>query len=111
MDKEAFCCTLEPPDKDNQQNVSCIPVGLYNVSRVHSPKYGNTFEITNVPNRTHVLFHAGNTIKHTRGCILLGQYFGKLLGDRAVLNSGKTFKMFLNKLQTINFLKLKIKEA
>lgn len=92
---EIFCCTLEPSDEDNQKNISCIPTGNYLCKRVNSPKYGDTFEVTNVPNRTHILVHKGNVEKNTKGCILLGQYWGKLGQNRAVLNSGKTFKKFL----------------
>ncbi|WDP86146.1 MAG: hypothetical protein HUN05_14270 [Desulfobacter sp.] len=76
-----------------------------------SPKYGDTFEITGVPNRTHVLIHPGNLVKHTRGCVLLGQYFGKLTGNRAVLNSGVTFKNFLNRAGTTSSFELEIREV
>jgi len=95
IDKQLFCCTLEPPDLLNASNVSCIPVQQYWCESYSSQKYPNTFEITNVPGRTHVLFHAGNTIEDTAGCVLLGRNWGVLSGDRAVLNSGDTFKKFL----------------
>lgn len=35
--------TLEPPYKDNQQNISCIPEGRYIVKRHKSPKFGDCF--------------------------------------------------------------------
>ena len=111
MDGQAFCCTLEPPDRDNQKNISCIPAGTYTARRVDSPKYGDTFEITNVPGRSHVLFHAGNLVKHTKGCVLLGQYFGKLKGDRAVLNSGNTFRAFLEATAELDAFELEIQEV
>jgi len=95
VDRKAFCVTLEPPDKKNQKRISCIPEGVYLCSRYMSPKYGMTFEITDIPNRDFVLFHAGNVVRHTKGCVILAQYFGKLMGDRAVLNSGNTFKRFM----------------
>lgn len=94
INKEAFCVTLEPADHENASNISSIPSQQYICSRVNSPKYGNTFEVLNVPGRSHVLFHAGNTKDHTKGCILLAQYYDKLKGDRAVLNSGRTFEIF-----------------
>lgn len=96
IDKEVFCCTLEPPDRENEVSRSSIPAQQYLCKPVESPTHGGTFEVTNVPGRTHILFHAGNVVDHTEGCILLGQYFGKLKGNRAVLNSGNTFKQFLN---------------
>lgn len=113
IDQLAFCATLEPEDLDNQENISCIPEGNYIGERVNSPKYGNTFEIKNVPNRDHILIHSGNVKDHTMGCILLGQYFGKLRNRRAVLNSGTTFERFLKvmKIKEIDSFTLNIKDV
>ncbi len=95
VNKEAFCCTLEPADRENAKNVSSIPAQQY-LCEVHdSPKFGITHLVRNVPGRSGILFHPGNSADDTEGCILLGQYFGKLRGKRAVLNSGATFKSFL----------------
>lgn len=92
----AVACTLELPWRDNASNISCIPVGTYVCKRYHSEKFPDTFEVTGVPGRSSVLFHAGNTSADTHGCILLGRSWGWLYGDkRAVLNSGETFKDFL----------------
>jgi hypothetical protein len=54
--------------------------------------------VLNVPGRTLILFHAGNRVGNTEGCILLGETIGKLSGNRAVLNSGVTFKRFMEAL-------------
>ena len=110
INKKVFCVTLEPPDKENQQSVSSIPVQQYICRRYSSAKYPSTFQVTNVPSRTKVLFHAGNTVDHTMGCILLGQYFGKLSGNRAVLNSGKTFNDFMAVLSGVKAFHLTVKE-
>lgn len=111
IEGHVFCVSLEPPDKDNQKNISNIPPGKYTCKRVNSPKYGETFEITGVPNRSHVLFHSGNVVKHTKGCVLLARKFGVLGKDRAILNSGKTFREFLIKMVGINECELKIIEV
>lgn len=95
IDGRVHCVTLEPPDEDNRQNVSCIPEGRYLCRRVHSRRYGNTFEVADVPGRSHILFHPGNVVGDTRGCVLVGRQFGLLRGDRAVLNSGRTFERFM----------------
>ncbi len=95
IQKQAFCVTLELPDRLNQANASAIPALQYLCRKVISPKFGKTYQVLDVPDRSHILFHGGNTIHHTRGCILLGEHFGKLKGDRAILNSGKTFKKFI----------------
>ena len=111
LDNEAFCVTMEPEEKDNQAFVSCIPVGSYVCERYSSDKYPNTFEITEVPGRYNVLFHAGNTEDDTAGCVLVAQHFGKLKGKRAVLNSGNTFKEFMARMDQVDRFLLTIKYA
>lgn len=101
MDGEYKAMTLEPEDRQNQQNVSCIPAGRYVCQRVASPRFGDTFEVLDVPGRSHILFHAGNTEDDTRGCFLLGATAGRLRGDRAVLNSGKTFRDFIEQARAV----------
>lgn len=64
--------TLELNWKDNQHNISCIPIGEYNCEIVDSPKFGKVYEVKNVPGRTHILIHIGNWVKNTNGCILVG---------------------------------------
>ncbi len=99
VDGDAFCVTLERPWLDNQSNVSSIPPGTYTCRRVQSPKVGNTFEITGVPDRNHILIHKGNFVGDSEGCVLVGQFFAKLkhnsADERAVANSGVTFNQFL----------------
>lgn len=108
---QVFCTTLEPSDWLNKTNISSIPAQQYQCIKIRSPQFGETFEIVDVPNRSHVLFHKGNIAKHTKGCVILGQYFGKLQGDRAVLNSGKTFKNFMETMKGVGMFNLTIKEA
>lgn len=100
MDGKHIAMTLELADRENRAEVSCIPAGRYVCQRVHSPTFGRTFEVKNVPDRTHILFHKGNTDADTHGCVLLGEKTGKLRDDRAVLNSGKTFQDFLELTET-----------
>ncbi|WP_419787316.1 DUF5675 family protein [Pseudodesulfovibrio sp.] len=97
LDGQVYCVTLEPEDRDNAQNVSCIPEGTYRCERVASPRFGNTFEITGVPDRSHILLHPGNVEDDTHGCVLLGRQFGFLRHKRGVMNSGATFKTFLER--------------
>jgi hypothetical protein len=98
-----FCNTLELPWRDNRPNVSCIPCGEYGVAVRHSPRFGDAYEVKNVPGRSYILFHAGNlagdTAKgyhtHVEGCILLGKYFGTLAGQEAVMVSAPTVRRFM----------------
>jgi len=87
--------TLEDAWRDNERMVSCIPVGRYKVQPRQSPKFGRTWQVMNVPERDHILFHAGNTHKDTNGCILLGMQFGSIESDSAILASRSAFLKFL----------------
>jgi len=107
---EIFCVTLEPPEFENMKNFACIPAGQYECVRILS-RFGTTYEIINIPNRTKVLFHPGNRVEDTEGCVCLAEKFGKLKGDRAILNSGKTFLDFMNTMQSYPEFRLTIKEA
>ena len=74
---EEFCDTLELPYRDNQRSISCIPAGEYKVrlrlARESATRNYLHLLVQDVPNRTYILFHRGNTAKDTRGCILVGQ--------------------------------------
>ena len=77
LNGERFCDTLELPYRDNQRSISCIPAGEYKV-RLRLPRESATRDyihliVKDVPNRSHILFHRGNTAKDTKGCILVGQ--------------------------------------
>ena len=111
INKKVFCATLELPYNDNKRNVSCIPYGFYTCEKTHSAKFGTVFEIMDVPNIDNILFHAGNTINDIEGCIIVAQYHGKLKDDRAVLNSGKTYKSFMNTLKDANECDLIIRDC
>ena len=110
-DNVPFCVTLERPWKDNQRNISCIPKGGYICKRIMSPKFGDTFEVQLVPDRSHILFHKGNLKEDTHGCIILGEMFEPLNEQNAVLSSGKAFKEFKWRTVDKDFFTLKIEEA
>ncbi len=97
-----FCLTLERKWVDNKVGESCILSGAYICQRVNSPKFGETFEVKNVPNRTAILFHKGNIMDDSHGCIILGEQFEPLEGKNAVISSGKAFIEFIQRTQGIN---------
>jgi len=111
VDGQPMACTLEPYKRDNEKNISCIPTGCYLVERVNSPKYGDCFGVSNVQNRSHILIHWGNLDKHTEGCILLGESFGLLDNDWAVLSSKLAFEEFMECMKGINQAHLTITEV
>lgn len=67
--------TLERPWRDNRKGESCIPAGAYTCVRVHSPKFGQTWMVQSVPDRSEILFHAGNTFIDSHGCILVAERY------------------------------------
>jgi len=104
LDGQYFCSFLMP---DAGGDKFQIPVGWYRAKRFHGTKWPDTFEII-VPGHTALLFHSGNTEAHSEGCVLLGQYPGKLGENRAVLNSGATFKRFMERMKNYEEFNLEI---
>lgn len=94
----------ELPWKDNQPNISCIPTGTYACDWVISPRFGGTYQVLNVPGRSHILFHVGNFVgdrekglrSDSDGCIVVGTKLGMINGQRAVLNSRVAMGRFID---------------
>lgn len=90
--------SVEPPWKDNRKNVSCIPPGRYECEIRESPTFGLCPEVLDVPERTHVLMHAGNwagdvdegRLSNSEACILPGRQVATLKEQLAVTNSRAT---------------------
>lgn len=110
IDDEFLCYTMEPEDKGNKKNISCIPLGEYVCKRIRSHKFGNTFEVTDVPNRSAILIHSGNTEDDTRGCLILGDVVGldENKNKIGVFGSKKAFKKFFEKTIEVNEFNLNI---
>lgn len=99
------CVTLEENWRDNAKGISCIPEGQYLCQRVDTPHHGITYQVMNVPGRSAILFHSGNSEKDTEGCILVGMEYGevKATDDQtkqtedqlAVLRSKEAFERFM----------------
>ncbi len=81
LEKIFECKTLELEDRGNSRNISRIPQGSYWVSPRESEKYGWHFHVLGVPDRSYILFHAGNKYTHTKGCILVGTSFKHMDSD------------------------------
>lgn len=87
--------TLEDAWRDNEKQISCIPVGRYKLKLHRSPRFGLTYIVQDVPERSQILIHAGNTHKDTHGCILVGLQFGKSGSESAILASRSAFLKFM----------------
>lgn len=64
--------TLEPPDKKNKPNVSCILEGTYLVKRDRTGNH-QYYAVQNVPNRTFIEWHPANKVSQLAGCTAFGQ--------------------------------------
>ena len=68
--QDYICDTLEPPARCAHPR---IPDGNYSFVMRRSPKFGRVLpRLVDVPLRSGILIHAGNTVKDTLGCILVG---------------------------------------
>ncbi|WP_350308227.1 DUF5675 family protein [Gabonibacter massiliensis] len=70
--------TLEPPyyppghPRHNARRTA-VPLGLYRLKFHDSPRFGpSKIYLSDVPHRSGILIHAGNTPPDTTGCILVG---------------------------------------
>jgi len=111
IDEEIFCVTLENPWKNNKVNESCIPADIYICKRYESNKYGDTYLVKDVEGRTWILFHWGNFVSNTDGCILLGESYTYINGEKAIGSSKKAFLAFIDKLGEVDNFILEIKEV
>lgn len=73
--------TLERPAIDGFGKMSHIKAGVYTCKRVKSPRFGDTYEVTGVVGRSHILFHSGNWVDDSKGCILTGTSFDPVGGS------------------------------
>jgi hypothetical protein len=102
-DRAVFNCkSIELPERGNQKNVSCIPEGTYEVTKIFSPTKGKCFLVHNVPGRDAILIHVGNYASgkkvDTQGCILVGLRFVDINedGNIDVADSAKALALLLS---------------
>ena len=88
---EYVCDTLEPKWREYAKGArkikgkSAIPEGRYPIVITFSPTFKKWLPLlVNVPMFSGVRIHAGNTVKDTQGCILVGENreVGKVLNSR-----------------------------
>lgn len=87
-----FCDTLELPWKDNARKISSIPTGMYSVQWRKDDVFPEVLEVLNVPERSGILIHSGNTTADIKGCILVGVK----TGDKLLPTSRETLKRLIN---------------
>jgi len=95
---EVLCLTLERPWRQNQRRVSCIPEGTYDCDPNYvSPAFGKRcIGVAGVPGRSHILFHQGNKVEESKGCILVGLGLWFHEGEFRVASSRKALDRLFN---------------
>ena len=90
------CYTVERPWENNAPYVSCVPTGIYplKLGKFYGGGYP-CYELEQVPNRTLIKIHRGNTMLDVKGCIVLGTKLGVIEKLWAVLNSRKAHDEFM----------------
>ena len=74
-DRQKLCYTVERRWQYNQPRISCVPEGVYRLTRHKSPRFGNVWALEGgtvgieTGHRTHILIHAANYPWELEGCI------------------------------------------
>lgn len=93
--------TGELPWRENQPNISCIPVGKYKASWSYSPRFKRKmYELVPVSKRAGIRMHSANLMGDSRkgwksqlnGCIAPGEKLGYINGQKAVLLSAPAMR-------------------
>ena len=108
LDARPMFVTLEDKWLDNEKQISCIPTGKYKIKIHNSPKFGRVFQVCDVPDRSQILIHAGNTKEDTHGCILLGLMYGTIGTETAILSSRAAFANFMTSMNSVSEAELEI---
>lgn len=67
---EQICHTIELPDRNNVQRISCIPEGRYKLEKRQYHRHGEQIGIPHVLGREAILIHpANNALRELMGCI------------------------------------------
>lgn len=64
------CHTIECPWLENRKDISCIPLGKYDLSITQSSRFKRPLPlISRVPDRSGIRIHAANKFTELQGCI------------------------------------------
>ena len=103
--------TLERPWRDNMAWESCIPFGMYRLTRLDKSKAFNYphYLLEGVPDRTFIKIHVANYPSELSGCIGVGSYFAN--GDISVCKSRNAMEHVMWFLDRYKDISLNIREG
>lgn len=95
LPNKQFIYTLEEPWRQNKPQVSRVPAGKYRCvphgwEANATTKYKQVWRLESVPNRKAILFHGGNSVDDTLGCILVGFEVTARKDGSAVVTGGQS---------------------
>ncbi len=93
--------TLEEPWRNNERKISCIPEGVYTCVPHHGMKFNRVWHLQDVPGRTAILIHSGNSTADIEGCILVGGIISPAGSDLQISHSMDALNL-LRKLIGVN---------
>lgn len=97
------CYTVERPLGQNRPNIDCIPEGEYPMALEHSPRFGEMlWELKEVPGRSEIKIHAGNTMDDLLGCIAPGKELGLVEGKWGVTGSRLALVRFMDAMKGLS---------
>ena len=111
IDRQPQCLTLELPWRMNVPFESCIPEGEYLCERYMSARYKETYIVLGVYSRDAILFHPGNFLEDTDGCIIPGSSFGAPNARPLVVSSRYAFNQMMDRLRGRDEFHLTIRNA
>ena len=86
--------TLENPWMGNKIGLSCIPPGKYLCKPFSGQLKKDVYIIQDVAERSYILFHIGNYVNETKGCILIGKGVDTSQKKSMLISSQKAMKKF-----------------
>lgn len=84
--------TLENPLRETTVD-SRIPYGEYYCEHFSGNKFPDAYKLKDVPGRTDILIHYGNTERDTLGCILVGLGASEMNWEPFISHSRDAFKV------------------
>ena len=97
---EFECYTVERPWLNNKVRESCIPEGEYDIELGRFNRGGYAaYEVMNVPERSLIKIHIGNSMNDVIGCIAPGKSLGWIHQTWAVTSSTTTYKEFMKAME------------
>jgi|TARA_R110000824_G_scaffold4858_1_gene22932 hypothetical protein len=98
LNGEFISYTLELAWNNNQKSISCVPRGVYDCKvRLAKDSASRNYDhliLEDVPNRSYILFHRGNSSKDSKGCILTGM----MKGDNVIYQSKTAHTLLMDKI-------------